>query len=283
MKQVANLRPVQVVAVTGGKGGVGKTSICANLGVSLARRGHETMVLDADLGLANLQFQFGLRPRYNLSHVIDGSAKLEDIILSGPAGLKVVPGASGLSHMACLTRAEQAGLIQAFSELTMPLEYLLVDTAAGITPEVVSFACAAQEVVIVACDVPASLADAYALIKVLNLEHQIGRFHLLANMVKGPKEGRRLYEKLLAVTDRFLDVLLSYFGAIPFDPQFHKAVQRQRAVVDLFPRCASAVAFDSLAAELTRWPITSGPSGFLEFFLERSLGAASAGERSQTG
>jgi len=283
MEQMANPRPVQVIAVTGGKGGVGKTSVCANLGVSLARRGHETMVFDADLGLANLQVLLGLKPRQNLSDVVDGSLALEEIILSGPAGVKVIPGASGVSRMASLSRAEQAGLVQAFSALTMPVDYLLVDTAAGITPEVVGFARAAQEVVVVACDEPASMTDAYALIKVLNREHQISRFHLLANMVSASNEGRRVYEKLLTVTDRFLDVVLSYLGAIPLDPQLRKAVQRQRAVVDLFPRSSSAVAFDGIAAALEGWPSNSGPSGHLEFFLERMLDAATAegGDRTQ--
>jgi flagellar biosynthesis protein FlhG len=266
-------RPAQVVAVTGGTGGVGKTNVCANLGVSLARRGHETMLFDADLGLANLEVLLGLHSSHNLSHVIDGLVSLEQIVVEGPAGLKIVPGASGVSRMASLSRAEQAGLVQAFSELTMPIDYLLVDTAAGITQDVVRFTRAAQEVVVVVCDEPASLTDAYALIKVMSREHGVMRFRFVANMVAGAQEGRRLYEKLVGVTDRFLDVALSYLGAIPLDEQLRKAVQRRRAVTDLYPRSRSAAAFGELAAAVESWPRPSVASGHQEFFLERVVRA----------
>jgi flagellar biosynthesis protein FlhG len=269
--------PVQVVAVTGGKGGVGKTSVCANLGVSLARRGHATMLFDADLGLANVEVLLGLHSRRNLSHVMDGQVGLEEILVEGPAGLKIVPGASGVSRMASLSRAEQAGLVQAFSALSLPVDFLLVDTAAGIAPEVTGFASAAHEVVVVVCDEPASLTDAYALIKVLNREHGVKRFHFVANMVAGVQAGRRLYDKLAQVTDRFLDLVLAYLGSIPMDDQLRRAVQRQRAVADLYPRSRSAAAFDELATVLEAWPRPSGASGHLEFFLERVVHASRSG------
>ena len=266
-------RPAQVVAVTGGKGGVGKTTVSVNLGVSLARRGHETMLFDADLGLANVEVLLGVHSSYNLSHVIDGLVSLERIVVEGPAGLKIIPGASGVSRMASLTRAEQAGLVHAFSELTMPIDFLLVDTAAGITQDVVSFTRAAQEVVVVVCDEPASLTDAYALIKVMSREHGVKRFRFVANMVAGAQEGRRLYDKLASVTDRFLDVVLHYLGAIPLDEQLRRAVQRQRAVVDIYPRSRSAVAFSELAAVMESWPRPAVASGHQEFFLERVVHA----------
>jgi flagellar biosynthesis protein FlhG len=266
-------RPAQVVTVTGGKGGVGKTTVSANLAVSLARRGRETMLFDADLGLANVGVLLGLQTPYNLSHVIDGRVSLEQIVVDGPAGLKIIPGASGVSRMASLTRAEQSGLVSAFSELTMPIDFLLVDTAAGITQDVVGFTRAAQEVVVVVCDEPASLTDAYALIKIMSREHGVKRFRFVANMVVSANEGRRLYEKLTSVTDRFLDVVLHYLGAIPLDEQLRKAVQRQRAVVDLYPRSRSAVAFDELAAVMESWPRPAVASGYQEFFLERVVHA----------
>ncbi len=260
---------VQVIAVTGGKGGVGKTNVCVNLGVALARRGHEAVLFDADLGLANVEVLLGLRSARNLSHVIDGEVSLADTLIEGPAGLKIIPGASGVSRMASLSRAEQAGLIQAFSALTMPIDYLLVDTAAGITPDVIAFSRAAQEVILVVCDEPASVTDAYALIKVLNREHGVERFHLVANMVPGDRNGRRLYDRLLGVTDRFLDVMLAYLGSIPQDELLRKAVQRQKAVVDLYPRSPSAGAFRQLAELVERWPRPAVASGHLEFFVER--------------
>lgn len=266
-------RPVQVVAVTGGKGGVGKTTVSTNLGVSLAQRGHETMLFDADLGLANVEVLLGLQSPYNLSHVIDGQVALEQIVVDGPAGLKIIPGASGVSRMASLTRAEQTGLVHAFSELTMPIDFLLVDTAAGITQDVVGFTRAAQEVVVVVCDEPASLTDAYALIKIMHREHGVKRFRFVANMVAGAQEGRRLYDKLASVTDRFLDVVIHYLGAIPLDEQLRKAVQRQRAVVDIYPHSRSATAFNALAAVMENWPRPAVASGHPEFFLERVIHA----------
>lgn len=269
--------PARVVAVTGGKGGVGKTNVCTNLGVALARRGHETLLFDADLGLANVEVLLGLKSAHNLSHVMDGRVSLEQILVEGPAGLKIIPGASGISRMAALSRPEQAGLIQAFSQLSVPVDFLLVDTAAGIAPDVIGFARAAQEVVVVVCDEPASLADAYALIKVLNQEHGVKRFHFVANMVAGIPEGRRLHQRLVHVTDRFLDLVLGYLGSIPLDDQLRRAVQRQRAVADLYPRSRSAMAFDAMAAALEGWPRPTGASGHLEFFLERVVHAGVAG------
>jgi flagellar biosynthesis protein FlhG len=271
----AGAGPVQVVAVTGGKGGVGKTNVCANLGVALARRGHRVVLFDADLGLANVEVLLGLHSPYNLSHVMDGVASLEQTIIDGPAGLRIIPGASGVSRMAGLSRPEQAGLIHAFSELSTPIDFLLVDTAAGITSDVVGFSRAASEVIVVVCDEPASLTDAYALIKVLSREHGVERFHFVANMVASVQDGRRLYEKLSAVTDHFLDVVLAYLGTVPQDEQLRKAVRRQRAVADLYPRSRSGAAFEQLAAGLEGWPLPSISSGHLEFFIERVVRAES--------
>ncbi|MEY6431923.1 MinD/ParA family protein [Thioalkalicoccus limnaeus] len=270
---LARSQPVQVVAVASGKGGVGKTSVSVNLGVAMARRGHETMLFDADLGLANVGVLLGLQSRHDLSHVMEGRVGLEEILIDGPAGLKIVPGASGISRMASLSRPEQAGLVRAFSDLPMPIDFLLVDTAAGISEDVVFFARAAQDVLLVVCDEPASLMDAYALIKVLNKEHGVSHFNFVANMVPSAQQGRRLYSKLLCVTDRFLDIVLSYLGTIPIDEQLRKAVQHQRAVTDLYPRSRSAIAFDELARTLEARPRTYLPSGHPEFFLERMVQA----------
>jgi flagellar biosynthesis protein FlhG len=266
-------KPARVIAVTGGKGGVGKTNVCANLGIALARRGQDVMLLDADLGLANVEVLLGLKSSRNLSHVMSGESELEDIIVTGPAGIKIVPGASGVARMAALSQAEQAGLVQAFSALQTPVDFFLVDTAAGITTDVITFTRAAQEVVVVVCDEPASLTDSYALIKVLSREHGVERFHVVANMVENVPEGRRLFQKLAAVTDRFLDVVLDFLGAVPYDEQLRKAVQRRSAVMESFPRSRAAASFDQLAAVLESWPRPSAARGHLEFFMEQVLQA----------
>lgn len=267
-------RPVKVLAVASGKGGVGKTSVAVNLAVTLARQGRNVMLLDADLSLANVDVLLGIHARRNLSHVISGEATLAEVIVRGPAGVQVVPSASGMKNMIDLSPAEQVGLIHAFSELNEAVDVMVVDIAAGISESVVNFSRAAHEVIVVLCDEPASLTDAYALIKVLNRFHGVQRFHILANMTANAHEGRKLFDKLSRVTQRFLDVTLGYLGAVPHDEYLRKAVQRQQAVVESFPRSRSALAFRKLAERVDRWPLPVDASGRLEFFVERLLRSA---------
>jgi flagellar biosynthesis protein FlhG len=190
-----------------------------------------------------------------------------------------VPGSSGLKRMTELSVAEHAGMIDAFNELAGELDVLLVDSQAGISDNVVVYSRAAQEVIVVVCDEPASLADAYALIKVLSRDYGVDRFHVLANMVSSDAHGLRLYEQLLKVTDRFLAVSPGYLGAVPLDHYLRKAVQRRQAVVDAFPLSKSALAFWGLAAKIASWPAPEGASGYLEFFVEQlSLPPAPMGE-----
>ncbi|MFN3919294.1 MAG: MinD/ParA family protein [Methylohalobius sp.] len=264
-------KPVRVFAVASGKGGVGKTNVAVNLGVALAQQGRTTALLDADLGLANVDILLGLHPRYNLSHVINGTHTLEEILVEGPCGLKIVPAASGIQKMADLTEAQQAGLIRAFSSLHLPLDVLIVDTAAGISSTVVNFARACQEIVVVVCDEPASLADSYAFIKLLNRDYRLFRFQILCNQVQVASQGRQLYEKLCRATDRYLDVTLNYFGSVPKDEAVVKAVQMQQPVVSAFPQSPAAVALKSLARKIEQWPMADAPSGQLEFFVERMI------------
>ncbi len=264
-------QPVRVVAVTSGKGGVGKTNIAVNLGVALARQGRRTALLDADMGLANVDILLGLQPRFNLSHVIAGDKSLDEILVAGPEGLQIVPAASGIQQMAELSPVEQAGLIRAFSELRLPLEVLLVDTAAGISATVVNFARACQEIVVVVCDEPTSLTDAYAFIKLLYRDYGLYQFQVLCNQVRSAEQGRQLFEKLYRVTDRYLDVTLRYLGAVPYDDAVRKAVQQQRPFVTAFPDSSAARAIRELARKIDHWPIDNSASGQLAFFVERMI------------
>lgn len=270
--------PVRVIAVTSGKGGVGKTNVSVNLATAMAAAGKRTMLLDADLGLANVDVLLGLQPTYNLQHVLSGDCSLNEVILTTAGGLKVVPAASGTQRMAELSPAEHAGLIRAFSDLSDDLDVLVVDTAAGIADSVMSFARASQEVVVVVCDEPASITDAYALIKVMSRDHGVSRFQILANMTRSAAEGQALYRKLSRVTERFLDVNLHYLGAVPHDEFLRKAVQKQAPVVDAFPRSKSAQAFKILAGKADTWNVPTGPRGHLEFFVERLLGSPAVAE-----
>jgi flagellar biosynthesis protein FlhG len=271
LRRMINPSPVRVVAVTGGKGGVGKTNVSVNLAVSAAEMGQKVMLFDADLGLANVDVLMGLHPAHTLSQVLKGECSLEEAIVTGPAGVMVVPGASGLQHMAELTPAEHTGLIRAFGDLSTELDMLIVDTAAGISDTVVSFSRASHDILVVVCDEPASITDAYAIIKLLNRDYGHTRFRVLANMVRTAQEGRELYNKMCRVTDRYLDVTLSYMGAVPFDENLRKAVKGQRPVVQAFPRSRVSQAFRNLAKKIDGWPMPSGANGQVQFFVERLI------------
>lgn len=271
LRRAKKPKPVRVMAVTGGKGGVGKTNVSVNLATAFAQAGRQVLLLDADLGLANVDVLLGLYPKLNLSNVLSGERTLEEVIIDGPCGVMIIPSASGLQEMTSLSSIIHAGLIRAFSDLSHDLDVLIIDTAAGISDGVTSFCRAAQEVIIVVCDEPASITDAYALIKVLNKQYEINRFRIIANMTRELKEGFVLYKKLLKATDLFLDVTLDYMGAVPYDEYLRRAVQKQRAVVDLYPRCKSANAFKNLAQKADNWPVPSLARGYVEFFIERLI------------
>lgn len=266
---MSGLKPVQVLAVTGGKGGVGKSNVSVNLAVALAEQGKRVVLLDADLGLANIDVLLGVSSNRNLSDVLAGNADLRDIMVQGPGGVRIIPASSGTQQMANLGEREHAGIITAFSELGDQMDVLIVDTAAGISRTVTSFVRATQEVLMVVTDEPTSVTDAYALIKVLNRDCKMDRFRILANMVRTPKEGQNLFNKLTKVTDRFLDVTLQYVGSVPMDESVRKAVQRQKAVIEAYPRSKAAIAYRSLAQKVATWPLPSTPRGNLEFFVER--------------
>ncbi|HEY4369356.1 MAG TPA: MinD/ParA family protein [Steroidobacteraceae bacterium] len=266
---MANPGPVQVIAVTGGKGGVGKTSVAVNLATALGSTGRRVMLLDGDLGLANVDVFLGMSPRHTMAHVLSGERSLEEIIVESPHGIQVVPGASGIADLANLSAAAHLNLVQAFSTLSTRVDVMIVDTAAGISHSVVQFTQASQHVLLVVCDEPASLTDAYALIKVLSRSHGVTRFGVLANMVRNPGEGEILFQKLLRVAAKFLDVTLDYVGEIPEDPYLRRAIREQRPVITAFPSSPATRAFKKLALKADKWPVPDGPRGNLEFFVER--------------
>lgn len=263
--------PVRVITVTSGKGGVGKTNVSANLAIALSNLGQKVLIMDADLGLGNIDVLLGLHPKHTLESVIQGEHTLDEVMVTGPSGLKVIPAASGIKNMAELSSNQHAGIIQAFSQINQDIDVLIIDTAAGIADSVVSFACAAQEVLVVVCDEPASITDAYALIKLLHKEYGLFRFRILANMVKSVQKGREVYDKLVKVTDRFLDVALEFSGSVPYDESVLKAIRKQRAVVEAFPRSQAAVSYKQIAEKTIRWPIPKTANGHLEFFVERLI------------
>lgn len=266
-----NKQMVKVISVSGGKGGVGKTNVSLNLAMALAQLGKKVIVLDADLGLANCDVMLGLRVEKNLSHVLSGEVSLDDIIIDGPFGIKIIPASSGSQSMTELAPAEHAGLIRAFSEMQTAVDVLLVDTAAGISDMVLSFSRASQDVLVVVCDEPSSITDAYALMKILSRDHGVDRFKIVANMVRSVKEGQELFAKLTRVTDRFLNVNLELVATIPYDENVRKAARKQKAFIEAFPKTAASMAIKSLALKAGKWPLPDMASGHLEFFLEQLI------------
>jgi flagellar biosynthesis protein FlhG len=262
-------RPVQTIAITGGKGGIGKTTIAINLAAALAQRGRRTLLLDGDLGLANADVLLGISPQYTLAHVIAGERTLDEVITETPFGFSIVPAASGISQMAALDETSHLGVVQAFSSLSAEVDTLVIDTAAGISPGVLRLAQASQQVVVVVCDDPASITDAYALIKVLAREHGVQRFRILANRVRPELDGRHLFQTMSTVAGRFLDVILEYAGEIPEDPILRRSNREQRPVLHAYPACRASRALKSLAEQVDNWPVPSGPRGQIEFFAER--------------
>lgn len=266
-----NKKPVKVLTVCSGKGGVGKTNVACNVSVALGSRGRNTCLLDADLSLANVDVLLGLQPRFNLAHVVNGEADLESTILDGPGNIRIVPASSGNFSMTDLPAAGQVGIVHAFSELRNQPDVMVVDTSAGISPNVARFVQAGQYAIVVVCDEPAALTDAYALIKVFSQNYGISRFQIVTNQSRKSSNGRELFRKLARVTDTYLDVVLYHLGDIPRDDYLVKAVQEQRAVVDAYPNSASGDAFTKLAASIDALPLSRGASGGIEFFLERLL------------
>ena len=263
--------PVQVIAVSGGKGGTGKTAVSVNLATAFARAGRATMLLDGDLGLANIDVQLGLTPRCTLEHVLAGERRLDEVILETSAGVRVVPASSGVARMAALSATEQAVIVRAFGTLHGSIDVLIVDTAAGIGESVLQFCQAAQQVLVVLRDEPTCLTDSYALIKVLSRSHGVTHFRVLANMTRHVGQGDSVFRRLQRVTDRYLEVALEFVGEIPEDSALQKAVQAQRPVLEAFPSSPAAQAFNRLASAARSWPLPEGASGRLEFFLERML------------
>jgi flagellar biosynthesis protein FlhG len=261
----------RVIAVASGKGGVGKTNVVANLAVALCRHGKQVIVIDADLALANIDTLLGLHPKVTLRHVLLGECSIADALLDGPAGVRIVPAASGFEELTSLDRAQRLHLLEEIDRLEDAFDVLLIDTAAGISPNVLFFTVAAQETMVVTTPEPTSLTDAYALIKVLARRYAETEFGVLVNMARNEAEARRAYQHLCRVAERFLNVSLRYEGQIPFDHELPEAVRRQSAVLDFAPSSPASRAFDFLAERIVNAPTSIRAKGGLQFFFRRLL------------
>ncbi len=268
-KRNANAR---VIAITSGKGGVGKTNIVANLGYAFTKLGKKVLILDADLGLGNLDVLLGLAPKYNLSHVIMEEKVIEDILVEGPGKMKILPASSGIQELTNLTRKQKINILTQLDRLIDSVDVLFIDTAAGISSNVMDFNATAQEIVVVVSPEPTSITDAYALMKVLSLKYSEKVCKLLVNMTTRPEEGREIFRQLQLVTDRFLDINIEYLGCILNDEKVTRGVKSQKIVSELFPDTQASRCFRDLARKISTMPSVNLPKDGSNLFL-RHLGS----------
>jgi flagellar biosynthesis protein FlhG len=240
----------RIFTITSGKGGVGKTNIVANLGFTLSRFGQKVLILDADLGLGNLDVLLGLTPEYNLSHLIQGEKNLSEIVVSGPGHLKILPAASGIHEMTSLSPEERHLIFSQLYEFMSDFDIVLIDTAAGISSNVIYFNINADEIIVVATPEPTSITDAYALMKVLSVKYGTDKFKLVINAVANDHEADDVYRQLNLVADRFLNIKIDYYGGIVLDENLKKGVRQQRVVSELSPLTKASRNFATLARKI---------------------------------
>lgn len=261
-----------VFSVTSGKGGVGKTNISVNLACCLSQMGKRVVILDADLGLANVDVILGMAPKLNLFHLFNEGMTLEKILCETPYGFRILPAASGVSDMVNLSTGQKLDLLEAMDYLEGGIDHLIVDTGAGINDNVLYFNIAAQERLVVLTTEPTSLTDAYALIKVLKLHHGVDRFRVLVNMARDEKTAREIFVKLYKACDHFLSgVSLDLVGFIPLDPMVRKAVINQTPFVRMSPDCPASVAVRQAAEKINTWKVTAKADGNIKFFWKKLL------------
>lgn len=262
---------VRVLSVTSGKGGVGKSHLVVNLAYALQSLGARVMLLDADLGLANVDVLLGLTPRFTIQHVLEGQKTLNDILITGPAGMLILPASSGVQEMAELRDSQRLQLLTALETLEQDIDFLLIDTGAGIAANVMYFNVAAQDIVVVVTPEPTSITDAYALMKVLYTKYDEKHFKVIMNAVANAAEAKEAFRRLNLVTERFLNISIDYLGCIPHDPSFSQAVRQQKALMEVYPSSAAAQAFRALAQHVLATPDTASPKGGIQFFWQRLL------------
>ena len=253
----------RIISITSGKGGVGKTNIVANLGFTLQRFGKRVLIFDADLGLGNLDVLLGLTPQFNLSHVIRGEKLLSEIVITGPGGMRILPAASGIQDLTSLTREERYLVFSQLEEYVNNFDVMLIDTAAGISANVLYFNINSDEILVVATPEPTSITDAYAMMKVLSVKYGTDHFKLVVNAAANPSEAEDVYRQLNLVADRFLNITMEYYGCILTDEAIKKGVRQQKAITEMAPLSKASRDFITLARKIAEAPPSnrSGRSG----------------------
>lgn len=252
----------KIIAISSGKGGVGKSNIAVNMGIGLSQMGKKVLVLDADLGQANINVLLGVIPRYNLYHVVKGYQDLANVVTQAPGGLHIIAGASGLAEMANLDDRKREMLLDELQRLEFEYDYIIIDTGAGIGRNVVGFITGSDETYIVTTPEPTALADAYGLIKVISSEVPEAKLKLIVNRVNSIIEGKKAAKKIIDVSAQFLNMKVEALGFVFEDPAVAKAVQLQKPLLLVFPKSRSALAIRDICFLLERVPIEKSKGGF---------------------
>jgi flagellar biosynthesis protein FlhG len=266
---VDHYRATRVLAVVSGKGGVGKTSIVANLAFALTTLRKKVLVLDADLGLGNLDILLGLTPQYTIEHLFLGAKELREIMIEGPGGMRILPAGLGVQGLTNLSTEQKLAFLAELDTLDEPADVMLIDTAPGISSNVLYFALAAQEIIVVTCPEPMAIANAWAFMKVLACEHGHQKFQLLVNAVTTAQEVEMVFQELLQAAQQFPDIDISPLGWIPHDIHVSKAVEQRKTVVEMYPNAQSSRAFLQLAMAICALPPIILPSGQIQFLWQR--------------
>lgn len=259
----------RVFAVASGKGGVGKTNVVANLAFALTTLQMNVLVMDADLSLGNLDILLGLSPKYTMEHLFLGSKSLQEVIIEGPGGMRVLPASSGVQQLTNLSAEQQLALLTEIDSLVEPVDMMLIDTGPGISANVLYFTLAAQEIIVVTCPEPMAIANACAFMKVLACEHGHRKFQLLVNAATTAREAEMVFQKLQHATQQVLNIEIYPLGWIPHDIHVQKAVRQQKAVVERYPNAQSSRAFLQLAMAICALPPLILPSGQIQFFWQQ--------------
>lgn len=270
---MTNQIQTRTISVTSGKGGVGKTTMTVNLAFTLAEMGKKVLILDGDIGLANIDIFLGIRPQKTLEDFFNGEECLEDIIVKAHKNIHVIPSSSGLTDLQSIDVYKRKMLMDEVSMLNNTYDYLLVDTASGIDENVQYLNSTVQDVLVVITPEPASMADAYALMKLLNQNKKVSRFSMVANKVLSEKEGKDIYTRIEKVTGRFLNINLSYLGSVPLDPKLRQ-VGDPKLVCKARPSAASSIALKRVADSLVGEQEVGEINGSLQFFWNQLLNVA---------
>jgi flagellar biosynthesis protein FlhG len=261
-----------IIAVTSGKGGVGKTNVVGNLAIAYQRMGKRVLIFDADLGLANIDIIYGLSSKDTIEEVIRGEKELSQIIIKGPEGVSLIPASSGVQELAHLSEGQKINLLNEFDILNSMFDVLLIDTGAGISSNVVYFNLAAQERIVVITPEPTSITDAYALMKVMFNHHGTKDYYLLVNMVKNEREAKSVYENISKVVAKFMgSISIDYAGFIPWDNNLYEAVSRRKPVICCYPESSSSRNFRVLAEYLLSRANGRPSDGNIKFFWKRLM------------